>query len=83
MDQKYHINITVSYQDLPGKDLDLRVSTHQTVKSFIMDLDQTLHIQRTQVDIYQLKVVNKGLLLADNQKLYRYPVTTGDHIIIY
>ena len=48
-----------------------------------MDLDQTLHIQRTQADIYQLKVVNKGLLLADNQKLYRYPVTTGDHIIIY
>lgn len=83
MDQKYHINITVSYQDLPGKDLDLRVSTHQTVKSFIMDLDQTLHIQRTQADIYQLKVVNKGLLLADNQKIYRYPVTTGDHIIIY
>ncbi|WP_157455124.1 EsaB/YukD family protein [Carnobacterium maltaromaticum] len=83
MDQKYHINITVSYQDLPGKDLDLRVSTHQTVKSFIMDLDQTLHIQRVQADIYQLKVVNKGLLLADNQKLYRYPVTTGDHIIIY
>ena len=83
MDQKYHINITVSYQDLPGKDLDLRVSTHQTVKSFIMDLDQTLHIQRPQADIYQLKVVNKGLLLADNQKLYRYPVTTGDHIIIY
>lgn len=83
MDQKYHINITVSYQDLPGKDLDLRVSIHQTVKSFIMDLDQTLHIQRAQADIYQLKVVNKGLLLADNQKLYRYPVTTGDHIIIY
>lgn len=83
MDQKYHINITVSYQDLPAKDLDLRVSTHQTVKSFIMDLDQTLHIQRAQADIYQLKVVNKGLLLADNQKLYRYPVTTGDHIIIY
>ncbi len=83
MDQKYHINITVSYQDLPGKDLDLRVSTHQTVKSFIMDLDQTLHIQRAHADIYQLKVVNKGLLLADNQKLYRYPVTTGDHIIIY
>lgn len=83
MDQKYHINITVSYQDLPGKDLDFRVSTHQTVKSFIMDLDQTLHIQRAQADIYQLKVVNKGLLLADNQKLYRYPVTTGDHIIIY
>lgn len=83
MDQKYHINITVSYQDLPGKELDLRVSTHQTVKSFIMDLDQTLHIQRAQSEIYQLKVMNKGLLLADNQKIYHHPVTTGDHIIIY
>ncbi|MGX7418853.1 EsaB/YukD family protein [Carnobacterium gallinarum] len=83
MEQKYHINVTVNYQQQPDKQMDLRVSTHQTVKNFIIELDQTLHIQREDMQLYQLKVVNKGILLSDNQKIHRYPVTTGDHIIIY
>ncbi|KRN54847.1 hypothetical protein IV74_GL002438 [Carnobacterium divergens DSM 20623] len=83
MDQKYHINITICYQDHPEKEYDLRVSTHQTVKKFILDLDETLHIVRQKATTFQLKVENKGLLLSDNQRIHDFPVTTGDKIFIY
>ncbi|MGY3777379.1 EsaB/YukD family protein [Isobaculum melis] len=85
MSAENHINITLYYRENPAQQYDLRVPIHQTVKYFIDEMDNTLHVTRKSQakGIYQLKVLNKGLVLTDNQKMNDYPITTGDQIEIY
>ncbi|MCK1205663.1 EsaB/YukD family protein [Streptococcus uberis] len=73
-----HINITL----IMGEEArDLRIPVKITVKQLITELDGIFGrpLDRNK---YQLKVVNKGILLAENDVLARYPITNGDCIMI-
>ncbi|HGI2190872.1 TPA: EsaB/YukD family protein [Streptococcus agalactiae] len=69
-----HINITL---DMGETSKDLRIPLKISVKQLVMELDSIF--SRTK---YQLRVINKGILLGENDILAHHPVTTGDRIRI-
>ncbi|MGT2737403.1 EsaB/YukD family protein [Streptococcus orisratti] len=71
-----HINVSLVFQ---GKPRDVRIPIKIEVRKLIKEFDKIYgnsDIRRK----YQLRVVNKGLLLDEGKVLADYPVTTGDVI---
>ncbi|MEX2803495.1 EsaB/YukD family protein [Streptococcus sp. H31] len=69
-----HINITILNK---GKRADIRLPENMEVSHLIKELDTIFN--QTQVrKKYQIRVVNKGLILDEGKVLKDYPVTTGD-----
>lgn len=60
---------------------DLRLPTQITVKQLSYELSQIFNIPITG-HVYQLFVVNKGLLLSEGALLSDYPITNGDYLRI-
>lgn len=71
-----HINITL---DMGETSKDLRIPLKISVKQLVMDSIFSRTERRTK---YQLRVINKGILLGENDILAHHPVTTGDRIRI-
>lgn len=78
-DSKDHINITLFYQGNRENRMDLRMPNTITVYKFIRELNQIFN-RNKELKKYQLKVVNKGLILDEEKRLNDFPVTTGDII---
>ena len=78
-DNTKHINITLLYQQNKEKMVDLRIPNNITVFRFIRELNQIFGKEKD-VKKYQIKVLNKGLLLDEEQKLKDFPITDGDII---
>lgn len=78
-DSKDHINITLFYQGNRENRMDLRIPNTITVYKFIRELNQIFN-RNKELKKYQLKVVNKGLILDEEKRLNDFPVTTGDII---
>lgn len=80
MSQKSHINVTIDLSRVMDKGenaYDLRIPIQLTVKQLIKNVMEALKLQEN--TIYStIKVVNKNLLLADDDFLANYPVTDGD-----
>lgn len=76
MDQ--HINISLRLRD---REVDIRIPQRIEVRRLIRELDTIFNpgIERSK---YQLRIVNKGLLLDEGKYLSDYPVTTGDLVEI-
>lgn len=72
------INISL---DLGGRQVDLRIPRHITVKQLSQELNQIFGYSDTQ-SATQLLVTNKGLLLTEGAFLSDYPITTGDRLRI-
>ncbi|KXT85015.1 putative secretion accessory protein EsaB/YukD [Streptococcus sp. DD11] len=73
-----HINITLRLQE---KDVDIRIPKRIEVRRFIREIDQIFNIQIERRK-YQLRIVNKGMILDEGKLLTDYPVTTGDLVEI-
>ncbi|HEO5517276.1 TPA: EsaB/YukD family protein [Streptococcus agalactiae] len=73
-----HINITL---DMGETSKDLRIPLKISVKQLVMELDSIFSRTERRTK-YQLRVINKGILLGENDILAHYPVTTGDRIRI-
>ncbi|MBP2622155.1 EsaB/YukD family protein [Streptococcus panodentis] len=73
-----HINITLRLQE---KDVDIRIPKRIEVRRFIREIDQIFNIQIERRK-YQLRIVNKGMILDEGKLLADYPVTTGDLVEI-
>lgn len=73
-----HINVTVDFSKWNGKTYDLRIPNHQSIKYLLKNLIETLKIKNHDGSHYVIKVVNKSLLLTDNDRLIDYEVTDGD-----
>lgn len=78
-DNKEHINITLFYQKNKEKMVDLRIPSNITVYRFIRELNQIFGKDKN-IKKYQIKVLNKGILLDEEKKLKDFPVTDGDII---
>jgi uncharacterized ubiquitin-like protein YukD len=78
-DNQEHINITLLYQEQSDKTMDLRIPKNITVYRFIRELNQIFNREKN-LKKYQIKVLNKGLLLDEEKKLKDYPITSGDII---
>ena len=77
MDQ--HINVTFR---MNGASHDLRIPTRVEVRRLIRELDQIFGSALNPRSNYQLRVVNKGILLDEGKVVQDYPITSGDLIEI-
>jgi yukD len=73
-----HINITLR---LSERDVDIRIPRRIEVRRLIREVDTIFNPGKKRKK-YQLRVVNKGLLLDEGKYLSDYPMTTGDLVEI-
>lgn len=73
-----HINVTMIFN---GQSQDLRIPVKIEVSHLIREID-LIFMHKSQRSKYQLRVVNKGLILDEGKFLNDYPVTTGDILSI-
>lgn len=71
-----HINVTLIFK---GQSMDVRIPIKIEVRKLIREFDKIFGNDSLRHK-YQLRVVNKGLVLDEGKWLARYPVTTGDVI---
>lgn len=82
MRKNTHINVTVDFSNWGDSKYDLRIPVHQPIKQLLMNLIETLNIDREQRSLSVIKVATKGLLLADGDSLIDYSVVDGDTLIV-
>ncbi|WP_010532265.1 EsaB/YukD family protein [Lentibacillus jeotgali] len=81
--QDSHIDVTVDFSDCGiGGTYDLRIPVQLSVKQLLIDLIDTLKIGRLDSSRCAVKVITKGLVLADDDMLIDYPVTDGDILTV-
>ena len=73
-----HINITLRLKE---RDVDIRIPRRIEVRRLIREMD-TIFNGGHKRKKYQLRAVNKGLLLDEGKYLSDYPMTTGDLVEI-
>ncbi|MDM5191260.1 EsaB/YukD family protein [Bacillus hominis] len=73
-----HINVTIDFSKWDSRSYDLRIPTHQPVKQLLMNIAEALKLDVIEVSRCAIKVVNKELLLTDDDRLIDYQVTDGD-----
>ncbi|MBZ2097280.1 EsaB/YukD family protein [Streptococcus oralis] len=73
-----HINITLRLRE---RDVDIRIPLRIEVRRLIREIDAIFNSGRRRKK-YQLRIVNKGLLLDEGKYLSDYPMTTGDLVEI-
>ena len=78
-ENKEHINITLMYTTNKKKQVDLRIPNNITVYRFVRELNQIFG-KNKELSKYQIKVLNKGILLDEEQKIKDFPITDGDII---
>ncbi|MBM7643061.1 EsaB/YukD family protein [Streptococcus loxodontisalivarius] len=69
-----HINVTLSSGQ---RKMDMRIPTQIEVTKLIKEIDNIFG-RATDRRKYQIRVINKGLILDEGKVLAHYPVTTGD-----
>lgn len=74
-----HVNITLVLKN--GNQVDLRIPVYITAAGLVNQLRSIFHLEENG-GMKQIKISSKGLILAENQFLYHYPVTDGDIIEI-
>ena len=69
-----HINITLRLKE---RDVDIRIPRRIEVRRLIREVDAIFNPDKKRKK-YQLRIVNKGLLIDEGKQLSDYPMTTGD-----
>ncbi|MFU2223088.1 EsaB/YukD family protein [Streptococcus pluranimalium] len=73
-----HINVTIYLND---NNYDIRIPRKIETKQLIKELDTIFSYPKKRVK-YQLKVLNKGLLLDEGDVLSDFPLASGDQLKI-
>lgn len=73
-----HINISLK---INNRLTDIRIPTRIEVATLIRELDKIFNYPKPRRK-YQLRVINKGLLLDEGKIIAHYPLTTGDIVEI-
>lgn len=71
-----HFNVSLVLSD---KSVDIRIPKKLTVQQLSQELISIFNLKSTR---YQLRVLNKGLLLFAGDSLIAYPITSGDRILL-
>lgn len=81
--QGSHIDVTIDFTRAGnGGTYDLRIPIQVTVKQLLLDVVETLKLDQLKNSRCAIKVITKGLLLADDDMLTDYPVTDGDVLTV-
>ncbi|MFS0752072.1 EsaB/YukD family protein [Oceanobacillus sp. 1P07AA] len=83
MPKTTHINITMDFRQKAsgGYVYDLRIPTQLTVKQLLLNVMETLNIERTNTKS-SIKIVNKNIVLADDDFIDDHPVADGDILVV-
>ncbi|MBP1968672.1 putative ubiquitin-like protein YukD [Virgibacillus natechei] len=73
-----HINVTIDFSKWGYNTYDLRIPLQTSVKQLLLNLMETLNIERREGSLSALKITTKDLLLTDEDSLIDYPVSDGD-----
>ena len=73
-----HINITLRLKE---RDVDIRIPRRIEVRRLIREVDAIFNPDKKRKK-YQLRIVNKGLLIDEGKQLSDYPMTTGNLVEI-
>lgn len=82
MTDNTHINVTINFSNWDAPEYDLRIPVHQPIKQLLLNLVETLKIDRTKVTHFAIKIRTKDLLLTDDDRLIDYQVADGDILIV-
>ncbi len=78
-----HIDVTIDFTLVNnGGKYDLRIPTYISVKQLLLDIVETLKLNDLAESRCAIKVITKNLLLADDDLLADYPVTSGDILTV-
>ncbi|WP_066057197.1 EsaB/YukD family protein [Robertmurraya korlensis] len=82
MSKETHVNITVDFDKWGKGTYDLRIPLHQPIKQLLANLDETLHLALEKEALFAVKIADKELILADDDRLVDHPVTNGDILVV-
>lgn len=82
MSRESHVNITIDFEKWGKGTFDLRIPLHQPIKQLLANLDETLHLGLEREALFAIKISDKELILADDDRLGDHPVTNGDILIV-
>lgn len=78
-----HIDVTIDFTNYKnGGMYDLRIPTQLSVKQLLLDTVEALKLDELKESRCAIKVITKELLLADDDMLIDYPVTSGDILTV-
>lgn len=81
--QGTHIDVTIDFTHAGnGGTYDLRIPIQVSAKQLLLDVVETLKLDQPEESRCAIKVITKGLLLADDDMLMNYPVTDGDILTV-
>ncbi|GIO23678.1 EsaB/YukD family protein [Oceanobacillus sp. J11TS1] len=78
MTHNTHVNVTVDFTKWGENTYDLRIPLQISVKQLLLNLTETLKIERRDRTLSALKITTKDILLTDDDSLIDYPVSNGD-----
>jgi len=82
MPSQTHVNVTVDFSRWGKGHYDVRIPAHQPINQLLVNLAETLNLDLTMAPLFAVKLSNKNLLLADDDRLIDYPVTNGDLLLV-
>ncbi|WP_026565215.1 EsaB/YukD family protein [Bacillus sp. UNC41MFS5] len=82
MPSQTHINVTVDFSRWGKGQYDVRIPAHQPIKQLLVNLAESLYLDIPKAPLFAVKLSNKELLLADDDRLIDYPITNGDLLLV-
>jgi len=82
MSRGTHVNVTVDFSKWCKGSYDVRIPLHQPIKQLLGNLIETLQLDLDKAALFAIKVADKELLLADDDRLVDHPVTNGDILLV-
>jgi uncharacterized ubiquitin-like protein YukD len=82
MSRGTHVNVTVDFNVWCKERYDVRIPLHQPIKQLLGNLIETLQLDIDKAILFAIKVADKELLLADDDRLVDHPVTNGDILLV-
>lgn len=82
MAKETHVNITINFEKWGKGTYDLRIPLHQPIKQLLANVNETLNLALEAEALFAVKIAEKELILADDDRLIDHPVTTGDILTV-
>ncbi|ULT57354.1 hypothetical protein L1999_01705 [Neobacillus drentensis] len=82
MSRGTHVNVTVDFNVWCKGRYDVRIPLHQPIKQLLGNLIETLQLDIDKAILFSIKITDKELLLADDDRLVDHPVTNGDILLV-
>jgi len=82
MAKETHVNITIDFDKWGKGAYDLRIPLHQPIKQLLANVNETLNLALEVEALFAVKIAEKELILADDDRLIDHPVTTGDILTV-